>query len=186
MNENKQCEFCGEEVLCVAKKCKHCGSELQAASGSIAQIENRGADFGIALLAIPAAATMLIWFWVSGMNLFQSPGSTLTLIGMATILSTAALAAMEAARTGMQKDKAKGTHSPAAWFFIIALVWIVGYPSYLLKRKHAGLKSRLVPGLALALVFVASWSMMNGAIEHQKAVVRGDLDQAQRQLESLR
>lgn len=186
MNDNtKACPFCGEEILSVARKCKHCGSDLEAPPAGVAALGKPGADYGIALLAIPVIATMLIWFWVSSMNLFQSPGSTLTLIGMATVLATALAAAMEAAKTGMKKDKSKGTHNPVTWFFMITLLWIVGYPAYLFKRKHYGLKNRLVPGLLVALVFLASWSAMNAAIESRKAEVRSQLEQAQHQLESL-
>jgi hypothetical protein len=181
VSENmKTCSFCGEEILSVAKKCKHCGSAL-AEQDAVAP----AADYGLALLAIPAAATMLVWFWVSGMNLMQSPGSTLTLIGVVTVLATAVIAAMEAAKAGMTRDKSKGTHTPVTWFFLIVLLWIVGYPAYLLKRKHYGLKNRLVPGLLLALVFLASWSMMNSAIETRKAEIRGNLEQMQRQFESM-
>lgn len=42
------------------------------------------ADYGVALLAAPVVATMLIWLWVGNMNLLQSPGRTMTLILAAT------------------------------------------------------------------------------------------------------
>lgn len=187
MNETKQCHMCGEEILSVAKKCKHCGSDLAAPQAEAAVvIQKASVDYGNALLAIPVVATLLIWFWVSGMNLLQSPGGTLTLIAVATLLGTATVAAMEASKLGMQRDKEKGTHNAVAWFFLITLLWIVGYPAYLLKRKHYGLKSRFVPGLAIALIFVASWSMMNGAIESKKAEVRSNLEEMERRLDSLR
>jgi hypothetical protein len=187
VNDNtKQCPFCGEEILSVAKKCKHCGTDIQVPAADVSATAAPGADYGIALLAIPVVATVLVWFWVSGMNLLQSPGSTLALIGLVTVLATAAIAAKEAAKAGMKKDKSKGTHTPVTWFFLIVCIWIVGYPAYLLKRKHYGLKNQLVPGLVIALVFVVSWSVMNGAIESKKAEVRNNLEQMQRQFESLR
>jgi len=54
------------------------------------------ADYGTFLLAIPVASTMLIWFWVSGMHLMQSPGDSMTLIMLGTVLGTAILASVEA------------------------------------------------------------------------------------------
>jgi hypothetical protein len=186
MNESRQCDFCGEEVLAVAKKCKHCASELSPAQASALSIAKPATDYGTALLAVPVVATMLIWFWISGMNLLQSPGSTLTLIGVLTILATAALAATEASKVGMTRDKTKGTHNPVGWFLMIALLWIVGYPAYLLKRKHYGLKNQLVPGLIVALIFLVSWSSMNSAVESRKAEVRNSIEEMQRKFNSMR
>ena len=183
--ETKRCPFCGEEILAIAKKCKHCGSYLEGETSAEAALSKPAADYGMFLLAIPVVATMLIWFWVSGMNLLQSPGDTMALIMLATVLGTAIVAAMEASKVGMKSDRKKGTYSPTAWFFIITLVWIIGYPVYLFKRKHYGLANRLVVGILVALVFVGSWSIINSAIEDKKAEIRGHLEQMQRQMESL-
>jgi len=184
--EVKNCPLCGEEVLAVAKICKHCGSNLeQYESDQATHTKQASVDYGMFLLAIPVVTTMLIWFWVSGMNLLQSPGDTMNLLMLATVLGTAIVAAMEASKVGMQSDKKKGTYSATAWFFIITLLWIVGYPVYLYKRKHYGLTNRLVAGIFVALFFVGSWSVMNSAIEAKKAEVRDHLQEMQQQLESL-
>lgn len=183
-DEVKNCPFCGEEILAVAKKCKHCGSDLEkGVSGEGAA--KPAADYGMFLLAIPVVTTMLIWFWVSGMNLLQSPGDTMALLMLATVLGTAIVAAMEASKVGMKSDRKKGTYSATAWFFIITLLWIIGYPVYLYKRKHYGLTNRLVAGILVALIFVGSWSIMNSAIEAKKAEIRGNLEEMQQQLESF-
>jgi hypothetical protein len=70
------------------------------------------------------------------MNLLQSPGDTMALIMLATVLGTAVVAAMEASKVGMKSDRKKGTYSPTSWFFIITLLWIIGYPAYLFKRRQ--------------------------------------------------
>ena len=183
--EMKRCQFCGEEILAIAKKCKHCGSNLEEVVPSEATVSKPAADYGMFLLAIPVIATMLIWFWVSGMNLLQSPGDTMALIMLATVLGTAIVAAMEASKVGMKTDRSKGTYSPTAWFFVITLLWIIGYPVYLFKRKHYGLANRLILGILVALIFVGSWGAMNSAIEAKKAEIRANIQQMQSQLESL-
>jgi len=175
--EMKRCPFCGEEILAIAKKCKHCGSDIEIGASEKVESSKQNTDYGMFLLAIPVVATMLIWFWVSGMNLFQSPGDTMSLIMLLTVLGTAIVAAMEASKVGMQSDRKKGTYSPTAWFFIITLLWIVGYPVYLFKRKHYGLDNRLVSGMFVTLIFVGSWGIMNSAIEEKKAEIRGKLEQ---------
>jgi hypothetical protein len=174
MNDKvKNCLFCGEEILAVAKKCKHCSSNLDESVSE--KVLKPTTDYGIFLLAIPVATTMLIWFWVSGMNLFQSPGNTMTLLMLATVLGTAIVAAMEASKAGMKSDRKKGTYSATAWFFIITLFWIIGYPVYLYKRKHYGLTNRLVAGILIALIFVGSWGIMNTAIDTKKEEIRSNL-----------
>ena len=182
----KRCPFCAEEILADAKKCKHCGSLVDVDSPVLAATKPLPlADYGVALLAAPVVATMLIWFWVGNMNLLQSPGSTMTLILAVVILVTAIVAAMEAGKAGMASDRAEGTYSPITWFFIIALVWIVGYPTYLYKRKHYGLANLSVWGVLVALVFLGSWNIMNAAVEDKAAELRGKLEKVQKDLESL-
>ncbi len=60
-----------------------------------------GEGIGIALLLIPLAATMLIWFWVGSMNLFQDPTSSLAVLSFGTVILTGVLIAVEAAQLGM-------------------------------------------------------------------------------------
>lgn len=183
--ETKRCPFCGEEILAVAKKCKHCASDLTESSSSEEEIKKPAADYGMFLLAIPVIATLLIWFYVSGMALIQSPGDTMVLIMLATIAGTAIVAAMEASKVGAKSDRKKGTYSPTAWFFIISLLWIIGYPAYMFKRRHYGLPNRLGSSIFIALIFVFSYGIMSTAIEDKKTEVRGNLEQMQRQLDSL-
>jgi len=137
------------------------------------------ADYGWILLAIPAAACMLIWFWVSTLTLFQSPGEKLTLIIVGTVIGTAIVAAMEASKLGMSEDRDKGTYGPAAWFFVILLFWVVGYPWYMFKRKHYGLSNLIIGALALALIFAFSAFAMHSAIGDQVGKLQHALDQLQ-------
>ncbi len=88
-------------------------------------------------------------------------------------------------KIGMKSDKKKGTYSSTAWLFIISLLWIVWYPAYLYKRKQFGLKNRLLPGVAVAFLFIGSWALMSSAVEARKAEVRESLAEVQQQFESL-
>lgn len=175
----KRCPFCAEEILEAAKKCKHCGSDLEKSSSVDAKTNTPAADYGLFLLIIPVISTCLIWFWVSGMNLLQSPGSTLDFIMIATVLGTAVVAAMEASKVGMKSDKKLGTYSPTAWFFIIVLIWIIGYPVYLFKRKHYGLANRLAAGILVTLIFVGSFAIMSSAIDEKVNELQGAVQQLQ-------
>lgn len=166
----------------VSSKLGNIGSDLEGGASSKTAMSKPSVDYGMFLLAIPVIAIILIWAWVGNMNLLQSPGSTMTLIMLATVLGTAIVAAMEASKVGMKSDKTKGTYSPTAWFYIITLLWIIGYPVYLFKRKHFGLANHLVVGILIALIFVGSWGSMSSAIEAKKTEVRGNLEQIQRHL----
>ena len=183
--ETKRCPFCGEEVLAIATLCKHCKSDLGAGAGAASALPVApAADYGWFLLAIPAVAILLIWGWVSNMSLLQSPGSSLSLIMLVTVLGTATLAAVEASKLGMTSDRKAGSYGPVAWFFIIFLLWIVGYPVYLAKRKHYGVANRAVLGLLVALIFVGSYAVMNSAIEQKQNEVKASMEQMQQALQS--
>ena len=123
------------------------------------------------LLGIPVAATLLIWMWVGSMNLLQSPGNTLFMIGLLAVGATATLAALEVGSHPQAADGPAG-RSPTAWFFLIGLLWFVGYPMYMYQRRHRGLPNRLVPAAIVAVVFLFSYFAMNAGIESRKADVR--------------
>lgn len=53
-------------------------------------------DYGMFLLAIPVVGTMLVLFWVGNMALIEGPASKLTLVGLMTVLATAAVVYLEA------------------------------------------------------------------------------------------
>ena len=181
--DKKQCPFCGEEILAIASKCKHCRSNLDSDTQSATATQGRTpVDYGPLLLGIPVVASLLIIFWVSNMNLFQSPSETILGISVLTIISTAIVAAIEAQKLGMRSDRSVGSYSPAIWFFLIALLWIVGYPAYLYKRKKWGAKNMLIPSLLIAAIFLSSAVAMEILIEQKKAEIRAEMSKVKSEM----
>lgn len=177
----KRCPFCGEEILVVAKKCKHCSSPLDQSAVSLSTLEGK-TDYSLLLLIIPVVATVLIWTWVSFMNMLQSPSDAMILILLATLLGTASIATVEAKKTRARSDKEGGTYRPAAWFFLIAIFWTIGYPLYFYKRKTMGLSNRLIPSIIISLIFTISWVLMFYAIEARRAELLNSFDQIETEL----
>jgi len=178
----KACPKCGETILAVAVLCKHCGSDLTADSRPQAVADSGPDTLGWILLAAPFVATMLVWFWVGRMNLFQSPASALGLIMVGTVVGTALLAAVDAGQLGMgtERDltpKGKRREGPALWFFSLALLWIIAYPMYLHRRRLYGKKSMVAGGVVVALVLAVSAVAMSAAIGAKAAEVRRLLGQ---------
>lgn len=167
MEKTKRCPLCGEEILAVAIKCKHCGSILKR------EPDKTGETLGYLLLLIPLLSTILIWVWVGNMNLLQNPGSSLNLIGIGTLFLTAIIAYVEASQLkfGEQKKETK----PAVYFFAMILLWIVVYPIYLYQRSKKGKKNLIVGGIILAIIFAGSYFLMHQAIAERIDEIRGIL-----------
>jgi hypothetical protein len=137
-----------------------------------------GEGIGYAILLLPLASTMLIWWWVGQMNLLQSPSSSLNLVGVATILATSTMMAIEANSLGMGKlpvEKGKVGEPPAAWFVAGLVIWVFAFPMYLRRRRFYGRKSLAVGGFVVALVFAGSWWSMSSSIDDGMAKLRANL-----------
>ena len=94
----------------------------------------------------------------------------------ATVFGTAIVAAIEASKVGMKSDRSTGTGSATQWFIIISLLWFIGYPVYLYKRKYYGLPNRLVAGILVAIVFLGSGGIMSTLIDERKNQVINNLE----------
>ncbi|MGH2507365.1 MAG: zinc-ribbon domain-containing protein [Ktedonobacteraceae bacterium] len=187
------CSQCGNQVEQAARFCSKCGAAIDGRSSSTsvshehvattpvaleavpatvsADQSKPAADYGIFLLITPIVAVLLIWFWVAGMSLIQSPGSTLALIVVATVVITAILAAVEAHKVDMFFEPEKGSYGPISWFFMFVIMWVIGYPIYLFKRRHFGLSNLLIGGLFVDAIFVISIVYMQISINDATSAV---------------
>src|SRR5260370_30782763 len=175
-----KCSECGRDISDRAPACPGCGaSVLSSGTGEAAPVQSsreRASPtktrevIGVVLLLVPAAAALLLYFWISGMNLLQNPTQALNAIVGLTIVATAALAAIEASQLGIG---AGGKESgPIAWFFFVALLWVIGYPAYLWSRSKHGAKNLAAGGAIIMLMFCGVVWFMWSAIETQKDNVR--------------
>lgn len=183
MNDVKNCPFCGESVLAVAIKCKHCDSDLTQPAVS-AQAE-AAVDYGVALVAMPVTAIMLLIFWVGEMSLVEMPGNKVMFIMIATVIGTALVAAIEASRLGMVTDREKGSYSPTAWFFLISGLWVVCFPAYMYKRKNYGLANRFWLASLIAILFLGISVTLLSMIEEKKMEIGGALQDLQKEMAVL-
>lgn len=184
MDATKPCQFCGEQILTVAIKCKHCGSDLRSPDVGRSSAA-RSTDLGWMLLGLPIAGAILLWFWVANMALIQGPGSVAEFVIVGVVLGTAALAAIEAGKLGMKADKAMGSYSPGQWAALLALLWVIGYPAYLFKRRHYGKANLIVSGIVVAVIFIGSAGIILAAINAKVGELQASLAAIQSPAASL-
>jgi len=165
--DSKSCPLCGESILAIAIKCKHCGSMLQgeAAAPPNATAPTTKAEpdetLGAVMVGVPLLGTLLVWFWVAQMRMLDNPGASLSLLSMLVVASTAALAFVEASRLrmgGADDLNAKGERreGPGNWAASILLLWFIGLPYYLSRRSSYGRKDLMAIGLLVVAAFSVS------------------------------
>lgn len=151
-----------------------------APMGAPAHQQGGSEALGTIVVFVPFLATLLIWFWVGSMNLFQDPAGSLMLLSIGTVVGTALLMAVEASQLGMGTrldSRGKKGSSPAAWFVLSCLAWFIAFPWYLDQRRYYGRRPLAVAGILIGLLFIGSTFSMGARIEAQKSRVRDSLEQ---------
>ena len=176
----KRCGECGVLIAPHSDHCSSCGAPTAVAvRDSTALQSGPPVDYELALLVIPIVACFLAWFWVGNMSLLQRPQSSLGLLVVLTVISTAVIAAAEASKIS------SGTESQLEVFMGILLLWFVGYPMYLRKRSIYGLKDRSVLGIFVVVLFIGTVVALDWSIESAMSDVQQNLRDLQEKLRQL-
>ena len=152
-------------------------SPINSPTIAAASLQKPRETLGIFILLLPLISAMLMFYWVGSMNMFQNPGSTLSMLGIGTVIATGILIGIEASQLGIgidsDKDK-KGRKKvgPIGWVVFTLLVWIIAFPAYLGYRSHYGAKNMLVGGIAVALIFLAAFLFIEVSIAERADEIR--------------
>jgi len=113
-------------------------------------------NYGLFLLAAPVAALVVSLVWGHA-----------DVVTFAAIICTAIIAASEANQSGLVHDRKKGVYKPYQWFFILWLIWPIGFPYYLYKRKYFGLPNLSVWGIVATLALIFGPALLSTMIDTQ-------------------
>jgi hypothetical protein len=171
-NGVRQCPFCGEEILAVAIKCKHCGSDITMVKQTVKTKPSEA--LGIINFILPVCALFMAWFLIAKV-----------VVTCTAILLTIILIAVEAGYVGAGRDKdlkpnGKKRAGPIAWFFFAFFLWLVAYPWWMARRAKYGLTNMLIPAIVIVLlvfgtnIVISCLSVMRGS--STPATVQDEMD----------
>jgi hypothetical protein len=158
--ETKSCHFCGEEILAVAQKCKHCGSSLDSPL-------KLSKGFGGSILGTPIVIGLLALVIVSELSDSQAGLLLANTMIFLCIGLTAIFIALEV-RKARSLQPAPASTGPFIWFIATCLIWGIAYPFYAWKRQEYGYRKRLWSGLCVTLFFVVSMATTIALLEERK------------------
>lgn len=168
--QTKSCPLCGEEILAVALKCKHCQSVL-AEPPAPAPRPASGDAAGVVLLLAPWVGIALLWLWVGESPLIKA-SDNLMMVGVLVVLGTAVLAAVDASALGLGvkgTPAAKGT-GPGGTFIGVLLLWFIMYPVHMHERAKYGGRANYAWAAVIGMILfvMSTWylgSLINDKIE---------------------
>jgi hypothetical protein len=168
----KACPLCGETVLAVAIKCKHCGSVID--EGAMATIRNPPEAVGAILLLLPFVAAIGMWLWVSNLTLLDKPLDVMSGIIFAVVVLSTVLMAVDASLIKSSKGDGPNIGTTIA---LGLLLWVVGYPAYMSMRSKFGAKNLVVGAIFAMLLFLGVYALLYFAIDSKLDEVRRAMSQ---------
>ena len=125
------------------------------------------------------------------MPLLHAPESKLGGLVAFTVMLSALLIAIEATLVGAGGTRAfRGprnvpeTPNPVSWFFLVALLWIVGFPMWMYRRSLYGLKNMCAVSVIVAVIFAGTALFLSVALHQQREALA--LEGLRESLERLR
>lgn len=135
----------------------------------VAQATSTRDTQGLAILLAPVVATVLMVVATEVFGLALADFAV-TVIGVSTIILTAAMITSEASRLQMGKlpvENGQCGNSPAAWLVVSLAFWVIAFPLFLRKRRWYGMPSKGALGLLVGLLFMGTWWFAGYIIELQ-------------------
>jgi len=120
----------------------------------------RGASddiWAIVALAVPVISIGGLWMWISNLRVIDvlqsNPQQAFLLVEALTIIVCGVLVGLDAAKIGIGGPddlNAKGqrrANGPAHWGIFVALLFLIGYPSYMAIRSLRGVRNLIIAAI---------------------------------------